>query len=169
MLLTDIKFPIFPIREYKKLYEESNMIKIDTYVKSWVLDNRNLSGTFTERRLHMDTKTRYPLTLSIFNISQLIKYNSKTRKYIDWQGNLINYKKTKVVKLKYFPIYKIKKGNSSIALFTKEIPFPIYITRRQWEELYKLDKIWLGLLDYNGGKLFYDFSYEDKGSTWRKI
>lgn len=169
MLITDIVFPIFPIREFKKLYEESNMLKIDTYVKSWVIDNRNLSGTFTERRLHMDQKTKYPLTLAIFNISQLIKYKSKTKKFIDFHGKLIVYRKSRQTKLKYYPVQRIKKGNSTVALFTKELPYPIYITRMQWEESYQFDKLWFGLLHYNGSGIFYNFAYEDKGSTWRKI
>lgn len=169
MLLTDINFPIFPIRGYTKLYEESNMLKIDTYVKSWIIDNRNLSGTFSKRRLQMDKKTKYPLTLVIFNISQLISYKSKTNKYIDWDGKLIKYKKRKVVKLKYYLIKGIKKGKSSIALFVENLPFPIYVTYTQLSNAYKFDKLYVGLLEYNGGKLFYNWSTKYKCESWRKI
>lgn len=151
------------------MYEESNMLKIDTYIKSWVIDNRNLQGTFAMRRLNMDKETRYPLTLAIFNITQLIKYNTTTNRYIDYHGKLIKYKKTKMAKLKYFRVNRIKKGKSAVALFVKNLDFPIYVSMSQWEDVYTFDKIWLGLLDYNGGKLFYDFAYKDKGESWRKI
>ena len=145
------------------------MLKIDTYIKSWVIDNRNLSGTFTRRRLLMNKETKYPLVLTIFNINQLISYKSQTNKYIDWDGKLIKYKKTKYVKLKYYLVKKVKTSNSKIALFVENIPFPIYITPTQWKNAYNFDKLYLGLLDYNGGKLFYNFAYKDEGSTWRKI
>lgn len=169
MLITDICFPIFPIRGYKKIYEESNMLKVDTYVKSWVIDNRNLQGNFTSRRLKMNQETKYPLTLAIFNISQLIKYKSNTNKYIDFYGKLINYKKSRRVKLKYYLVQKIKKGKSKVAIFVEDIPNPIYITPVQWDENYNFDKLWLGLLSYNGGFIFYSWSDEHRGETWRKI
>ena len=169
MLITDILFPIFPIRGYRRLYEESNMLKIDTYVKSWIIDNRSLQGNFSRRRLQMDKETKYPLTLAIFNITQLMNYKSKTKKFIDFQGKLINYKKTRMVKLKYYAVQRIKKGKSKVAIFVKDIPYPIYVTLTQWQEAYQFDKIWIGLLDYNNSSIFYSWSHEYKCETWRKI
>lgn len=169
MLLTDITFPIFPIRS-GKLYIKDGIDYINTGKSVWQVDNKNLMGkTLVGRRFGIPRKERYPLTLSIFNISQLLNYKKGTR-FIDSLGNIFKYKKTRMEKLEYHKILGKRQVEDNWALFTEAYAHPFYVTKGLFNRVYEYgENIYVGLLGYHGGHLVYDLSTTKHKTTRRKV
>lgn len=168
MNLIDINFPIFPIRSYYKMYNEEGIIYVETYIKTWILDNTNLPyNSLAKRRLRINKP--YPLTGVIFNITQLIKCKYKV--FIDNKGKIFNYKKTKRITLKYKILsnYKINYKTNEVACFTKDLPYPFYVSSTYFNKFKQFDNLYLGVLAYLGGHILYEITNEKKRDTWKKI
>ena len=170
MLLTEINYPIFPIRSYIKLYEKDKIQYIDTANKTWIIDNKNLAGeTLAARRFRIPKEERYPLILSIFNLMQLLRY-IKGRRFIDSLGNIFTYKKTRYESLKYYKVIGTLDMINNIAVYTEEYSTPFYVTKTDFNMIYEKDKdLFIGLLAYHGGHLFYELSRLKKDDTRRKV
>jgi len=166
MNLIDINYPIFPIRNHTKIYNEFGIIYIETYFKTWIIDNTNLPYNALAKRWFKIEKP-YPLTNVIYNITQLI--NCKFKIFIDNNGKIFNYIKTRNTRLIYKKLinYKANK-NGEVALFTKELPYPLYVSTTYFNK-YIHDDIYMGLLRYSGGYVLYEITNDKKRDTWKKI
>jgi len=170
MRLEDIKFPIFPIRSYNKIYEEHKIIHIETAVNYWIIDNKNLSGDdLASRRFKIKKEKRYPLTLSIFTIGQLLRYKSPTSYFIDSLGYMFKYSKSTRTKLSYYRVDKYVIREKAVLLFSNKLPYPIYIDHLYFKSVDDVDNLYVGLLDYRNGHLLYELTNVWKKETWRKI
>lgn len=170
MLLTDLVYPLFPIRS-GKLYIKDGIDYIDTGKSVWQVDNKNLQGkTLVDRRFGIPRKERYPLTLSIFNISQLLNYK-KGNRFIDSLGVIFKYRRTRYESLKYHKVIGKKEiDESTYALFIEERSNPIYVSKGLFDSVYEYkEPLYIGLLSYHGGFLLYELSKEKKKTTRRMV
>lgn len=170
MLLTDINYPIFPIRGNRRVYIENGIDMVDTVVKTWQIDNKNLVGnTLAERRFGIEREDRYPLTVTIFNISQLLNYK-KSNKFIDSLGHIFKYKKTRYEKLTYHKVIgKTDIGEGVYAVYVEEYASPFYVSYALFNKVFDYDTVYIGLLGYHGGQIVYELTTEKKENTRRKV
>ena len=157
--IQDIVFPVFVIHS-------DNTEEIDgiLWLDDQVLDDKNMEGeTLGIRRIQSPMKSIYPLKYMIEDEIGLMKHRGRT--FIDNEGKVINYEKTRSLKLKYHKIVKREKKGIATVLWLKDVPFP-YAEKSPPDP----DLTWAGLL-YNMGIPWkiYDFSSEKKKDTWRKI
>ena len=165
MLLTNIKFPIFIIGTYKRIWKEDNILYIEsTSDIIYKLDNSNLPyDTLGKRRLHIPKKERYRFTNTFFTIGQLIKSGKKL--FIDNTGKLIKYRKDRRVNLIYREIKKTKfVEGKGVLCYIKNISVPILISNYIYN-----DEKFIGLLSIDDGYLLYELSDYRKPDTWRKV
>lgn len=166
--LTDIDYPIFPIRTHRKIWTKDNITYVETDIKVWELDNKNLNGkTLAHRRLKI--KNPYPLRPAIFTFAQLIRHLSKTKLYIDVYGKVFKYIKTKRCKLEYKRVINYETNNGLVAFRVEGVNHIILADNYTIEKLHNNNELWLGLLWYNNSWVFYETSVEAKKSTWRKV
>lgn len=169
MKLHDIKYPIYPIRACNKVYEKNGIIYVETHLKTWIADNKNLAGeNLAKRRLKF--KDPYPLNTCIFNLAQMIRYKSFTNMYLDREGKLFKYQKRNRAKLEYKKILSYTQKGDLVAFIVKDINTPIYagiMTLEQYKQS-ENEELYLGLLWINNSWIFYDTSYKPKKETWRK-
>lgn len=171
MLLTEINYPIFPIRSHNKLYVKDGIDCIDTALNKWQIDNKNLVGeTLAARRFGIPREIRYPLTFTLFNLTQLLNYK-KGHMFIDNLGNIFSYKKTRMEKLEYHKVIgKSYADEGNCALHVEAYSMPFYVTKGLFNRIYGYgEEIYVGLLGYHGGHLVYDLSTEKKDTTRRKV
>lgn len=97
-----IHFPLYPLRGYELLFEDSGYKVIQTPKTRWVLDSLNLSGDYLSRRtkmLGMELPYRlYPLRNGVNSIAELIQNKKAIKTYIDRNGKLIKWTPTKMHK-----------------------------------------------------------------------
>lgn len=120
-------FPLYGVRSYVDVYDEGMYRIIETYRGKWTLDHKyETDNNYWQRRLQllqdrMKPYPLYPLKKKFNNLSQMLKY--KTDRYIDSNGKLHKYKKSKFYKLKCVKIdatWKTSKGYSAIK--SREVP-----------------------------------------------
>ena len=89
----------------------------------------------------------------------------KRKTFIDNEGRVFSYEKTKTVKIHYHKITKREKKGVATVLWLKDCPFPFAEKSPPSEEL-----TWAGVMYLEGfpWKIF-NFAEERKKSTWRKI
>lgn len=163
--LHDIQFPLYSItKTYTKIWDEYNVKYISTNNGTYVLDNKNLPGdTVGKRRLHIENSKTYKHRLTITSITQLLKTNYDT--FMDTNGNIFKYKKTKFVPLKYYKVNNITKteNNGCIVEF-KNINYSIKINCRT---AYSIQ--YIGLLHTDMGLIPYEYTDIKKSDSRRKI
>ena len=165
-LLKDIKFPVYPIRSYDKLWEENNILYIDTGCRVRIIDNKNFSGSFGNRRAQVDPKELYRLQ-SLPTIKSLIKYKSINNIFIDSTGELFKYTKTKMVPLVYKKIIKREKVEGlGYLIWVSDIDNPFHIPAVYYDPFVEYARI---LLTGNFGPMLYDFTTKSDKDTRRKI
>lgn len=164
--ITDIQFPVYGItNNYKKIWEEDKVLYIETNTGVYVLDNKNLVGSSVGKRRLLLTfnSNKYIPRVTITNISQLVNCNHKV--FMDNNGSIFLYKKTKTVPLKYYSVKKIVRSEDGDCIVTfNNIDYPVRLTCR---EAYRLNCI--GLLHTDIGYIIYEYSDTGKWNTWRKI
>lgn len=165
MLSKNIKFPIFVIGTYAKLWSENNVL----FLKSesgiiYKVDNKNLPyKKLSQRRFKIPKKERYNFIATFFNYAQLIKSGKKL--FIDSEGKLFKYKKDRRVSLVYKEIIKRKNvEGKGFLLYVKGLTTPFTVSAL----IYNFEK-YIGLLVIDDGYLIYEFSNEKKPNTWRKV
>ena len=133
-------------------------------VDNILVDDRNMPGdTLGVRRMQTPIPDKLPLKKAVETPLGLIKSGKKH--FIDNEGKLFTYEKTRMCKLKYYKIKKIvNKHNASLLwVYTVKTPFTI---PRPPEPSFK----WVGILEYRGSPwMLYEYSYERKKDTRRKI
>ncbi len=157
--IKDLVFPLFVIHT-----DNTEVIDGILWIDDQVLDDLNMSGeTLGARRLQSPMKSIYPLKYMIEDEIGLMKHRGNT--FIDNVGNVINYEKTRSLKLKYHKITKREKKGIATVLWLKDVPFPFAEKSPPDIEI-----TWAGVL-YDSGIPWkiYEFSDEKKKDTWRKI
>jgi hypothetical protein len=129
------------------------------------VDNKNLVGSYMQRRRNIKTGNVYPLYSPIVNHRQLVLDKNPTKTYIDMNGYIFKYVKSRFVPLKYYYICHKEFYNNSIiysltGLFCK---FIVKSTESSIEAKY------LGLLSIDGGYMIYDLAKNRKKNTRVKI
>ena len=157
--INDLIFPLFVIHT-------DNIEELDgiLWIDDQVLDDKNMPGdTLGLRRIQSPMKSIYPLKYMIEDEIGLMKHRGST--FIDNEGKVINYEKTKSLTLKYHKITKREKKGVATVLWLKDVPFPFAEKSPPDIEI-----TWAGVL-YDRGIPWkiYDFSDKKKKDTWRKI
>jgi len=169
--LTDINYPIFPIRGHYRVFSEHKIDFVETHLRTWILDNKNLPGpTLAARRFKIQDP--YPLKPAIFNLAQLLKYTEtpSTGIYIDTLGKIFKYKKTKRHKLVYKKVLKHWVEGTNVVFELKDISSYIHVDVGVLNKYKGFDEqFYLGVIYYHGGWIFYDTSEHKKKDTWKKI
>jgi len=123
------------------------------FLDNKVLDDRNMPGkTLGVRRIQSPQKNHFPLKIMLTNFVQVIKYGQGN--YIDSNGRIFFYEKSKFLPLIYNRINRVEKKTTASLLWVKDINFPFTIPQPP-EEL----TTYAGVLYYkNLPWLLYDYS-----------
>lgn len=113
------KLPLWAIRDYESIFEESGFKIIQTHKTRYVLDIPYLEGNYWDRRLKsldmLLPYKLYPLKKRFEFIEQIITH--KNRKFIDSEGNLLIYKPTRFIELKTDPIIAYWEARNGDTMF----------------------------------------------------
>jgi len=160
----DITFPIFKLPDFRRIWEDTNVLYIETESGVYILDNKNLDGdTLGKRRIRISSEYKCRLQKAYYTISQMIKSNKKH--FIDSTGRPFNYKKTTRVPLKYYKVTEVSTAkDGECILHVPKINFMYKINCRM---AYTIE--YIGILLTPLGNLIYEFSDCKKPDTYRKI
>lgn len=126
--LQSLSYPIYKLPDAPNvddgvIYYYSEIEKEDVIMsKLLIVDDINAKGdTLAKRRLQLMTENvpLYRLRHAIFFLGDLIKIATPSTSFIDSNGKLFNYKKTTMVKLKFYRIdniFPIRTGGAIVAL-----------------------------------------------------
>lgn len=162
--LFDIEFPIYSItKTYKRIWEDMNVLYIETPYRIYILDNKNIEGdTVGKRRIKLNNSELYRPRKVYYNIEQFL--HSKDNIYMDSLGRVFRYKKTKSVPLKYHKIKDINRLDTGECILTLDIIFPQKVNCRI---AYSIQ--YVGVLHTSYGYILYSFEEDYKKDTRRKI
>lgn len=169
LLLKEIKFPVYRIRENLGIREESKITFVTNCSnEEKIIDNKNLVGdTLGLRRLRISKEYIYPLDKAIPNLQILLKYANHT--FIDTYGKVFTYKKgSKFYKLTYEKIIRVVEyhdGEGSALVYAQGINYPFTVSYYP----FVLYDAYIGLIHYKGGYIYYEVSKEKKKDTRIKI
>lgn len=131
--MLDFKLPVYALRAFVSIEQEGDYSVITTRYNKYVLDNRKLPGTFSQRRFILFEKRKelpyklYPIRGRISMLSQLV--GSKRSQFIDSDGNLINWKKTTfydVVTSKV--LHSARIYNGKYQCYVAKVPYPFVLS-----------------------------------------
>jgi len=175
MKLSEISFPVYPLRRHRRIFEGSKgVVFIETDLgEIAILDDTSLEGTFNQRRLRLSLQLKtkdfrlYPLPKSYSTLGTMLRNRVKdnAKKYIDSTGKVFEYKPSKFYRLKYLKIiekYVVKGKCAIILLDTINTPFKI-------SSLPPDKFMWAGVLISDLGYILYDFSTDKLPDTVRKL
>ena len=166
MHLFDIKFPIFSItKSHKRIWEEMNVLYVETLSGTYVLDNKNIDeDTLGKRRVRMQSKDKYIPRKVYYTLAQMIR--SKDKYFIDNTGRAFKYEKRDFVPLKYHRVLDVRRDeNSGECIVELEgINFPQLLSCKLAHSI-----SYVGVLHTKYGYILYSFEEEYKGDTKRKI
>jgi len=158
MRLVDAEFPVF-ILSANEIEERDGIVFAD----GLCLDDKNVKGdTLGLRRLHSSYPDMYQLTKAIHDIPTLLKTSS--RKFIDSEGHIFNYEKTRFVPLIYHEIMSIVHKEIATIVWLKDVNSPFTIPRPPDPRMK-----WAGVLYNRTPWLIYEFSEAKKKDTKRKV
>ena len=157
----DIHWPIWSIRHHEII--SGGLITDDKGTRR--LDLEDKKDPFTQRRLiakEMKDYKLYPLKKAIWNFKDLIL--SGSNKFIDYEGRLFNYKKTKFYPLIYRKVIWRKYTSNSTIFGLEDINSPFEIKGKL-----NLRAIYAGVLKVGRGYLLYEMTNEKLKDTRRKL
>ena len=162
---TEIRFPVYPLRSYRKKYTIDKVTYIESNFGIFVLDNKNLSGKTLAERRSISSSLLYPLNKSYYTIEELML--AKHKEYIDSYGTVFKYKRTNFVTVYCHKVTGIDQLSSGGYLIKTETLKPI---RYEGLDLYQAnDDIPYVLVFESNGYIIYGFSYEFMEPTRIKI
>ncbi|MEK9894887.1 MAG: hypothetical protein VW518_00490 [Burkholderiaceae bacterium] len=152
-----VKFPAYGISTYD-FYEQDNII----FINEGVVDDLNQPGdTIGKRRLQTPHKL-YRLNYIVYNFIELMK--ADRRLFIDTNGVIFEYIRTKWVRVPSFKIWKKQSRNTYSVIHLKGITniykVPRYPYAEEWAQVI--------MLDGNPWRL-YSLSEEELDTLKRKI
>ena len=161
-----MNFPLYAIRTYNRIYWDGMYKIVETHAARWVLDHKyKTDKNYWERRIQLvDDPMRpyklYPLNKKITNISQML--NLKFNKYIDGQGKLHKYTKSKFYKLKYAKIEaKWETSTGHTAIKSREVPTTYIIEDEYYTHF--------GYIEIGRRFVLYELCYEEKPARRIKV
>ena len=160
MRLSDVVFPVFILPKDAEIDTQDGIV----FANGQMLDDLNVKGdTVGIRRLRSPFPTKFRLNKAAHDIPSFLK--SSAKKFIDSEGTVFNYTKTRMVDLKYFRIKKISHKETHSNLWVEDINFPFSIARPPAPEMR-----FAGILHDKGYPwLLYEYSEFWKKDTKRKI
>jgi hypothetical protein len=160
MVIADLTFPLFILPQDTDIEEIDGILFAD----GKCLDDKNTAGsTLGKRRLRTPYPNIYPLNKAVHDIPSLLK--SSAKRFINEQGQVFNYEKSRMVPLKYHFIKKIRTKETASLVWIEDINFPFEVPRPPDASmtcagiLYERSHPWL----------LYEFSEQMKKDTKRKI
>jgi len=93
--LSEVRFPVYNIRNVESIFEEDKILYAETLYNTYVIDNRNLAGnTMGKRRLRVQDPL-YTFGESADNLLELVTGKWATKVFVDANGmRFKNYKTT---------------------------------------------------------------------------
>jgi|TARA_Y100001938_G_C8033444_1_gene401979 hypothetical protein len=160
MVLADLTFPLYVLPQEADIEEIDGILFAD----GKCLDDKNTEGeTLGLRRLRTPYPNVYPLKKAVHDIPSLLKSSSK--RFINSEGEVFSYEKTRMVPLRYHLIYKVQNRDIVSLVWIEDINFPFEVPRPP-SPLMR----WAGILyEKNYPWLLYEFSEEWKKDSKRKI
>ena len=164
MHLSDLQFPIYAIaKNYKRIWEDLNVLYIETDSGTYVLDNRNMEGdSLGARRLRLKGSDMFIPRKVYYNVSQLV--HSSYKDFIDNSGKVFKWKMSTNVPLKYHKVRKLVETDNGCIIHLKDIEFPQLVNCR----IAHVVK-YVGVLHTNDGYIVYEYCEAQKKDTYRKI
>ena len=165
MHLLDINFPIFSLtKSHKRVWEDMNVLYIETPSGVYIVDNKNIDGdTIGKRRAKMNADNKYIPRKVYYNISQLL--HSKDKHFVDNFGTPFKYEKTEFVPLKFHKVIDTKRlEDGDCVVYLEDIYFPQKLNCRLAHSIQ-----YVGVLHTKMGYILYKFSEEKEADTRRKI
>lgn len=170
MDLTTVSYPVYKLKKdmpsvigglsfYYSEYGEKQKVQI--------IDDKNLAGeTLGKRRtqLYAEGASLFPLKLSFWFLSDLIKASCPKQYWVDSNGKIFKYTKTKMVPLVFRRITNIIPDISCTLVEVEGLP-------GRYMSLLPpvLEQQYAGLLKLNGGYILYGFFDQKYPDTKRKI
>lgn len=162
----DIQFPIYPIRQHFKIWEDSGITYINTFKNEYIIDNKNLSGNFVQRRRGIKQKPLYPLYNPLLTHRDLIlDRHHKTKMYVDSSGKVFKYTREKFYPIKYHWIQDRAFVDNWMFLQLQTIT-PIIQVPLTSENV---DHDYIGLIELDHGYIYYETSKFRKKNSRIKI
>ena len=161
----EINYPIYKIRQYRKIIEEDNILKISTFKDDYIIDNKNLPGNFLERRLKIKLRNKlYPLYDPLLTHRDLVlARNHKT--FIDSNGVIFTYNREKFYPIKtYWIEEKNYEGNKVIIK-----PKNVFCYFELLYNDYNIAANYIRLINYQHGYIFYDVQINEPKNSKIKI
>lgn len=163
MNLQDIQFPVFQLGEHDRIETISNITYVYRADQQLILDNKNLHGdTLGKRRLRILDKDKiFKLSKRYNSIIELIKFKGGKNKFVDNNGKVFKYTKTKRSKVIYKKIIAQKNiPNIGIRIrLINDLDFIISPTYGYVVGQYA------GLLIFNADYLLFEITREYKDDT----
>jgi hypothetical protein len=164
--LNSIRFPIYRIRKHSKMWNDNNVIHIDTFKGSYILDNRNLPGNFLNRRRSLKGKEAYPLYKPIMTHRQLIlDKKHESGHYVDSTGGMFTYNRSRFVPLTYRDILNKEYVDNEIIITAKDLPCKFIVPNTHRNVMGK----YLGVLELDGGYMLYNLLKDKRKNSRVKI
>lgn len=156
----DPRYPVFVLPNSNWSLQDGLLFLDDV-----VLDDKNMPGeTLGIRRLQTPFKEIVPLKYSIPDPVGLIKHSSYTP-YIDFNGKIFLYEKTKWARLQYFKIKKVDKQITHCLLWIARYNSPFVIPRPP-----PPGYNWAGVITINNFPwMLFDYSKERRKTSRKKI
>ena len=160
MVIADLTFPLFILPEDADIEEIDGILFAD----GKCLDDKNsLGSTLGRRRLQTSYPNIFPLQKAVHDIPALLK--SSAKRFINEQGQVFSYEKSRMVPLKYHLIKKVQTKNHASLVWIEDINFPFEVPRPPEGGM-----TWAGILYENTHPwLLYEFAEQQKKDTKRKI
>lgn len=131
-ILSDIKYPIYPIRVGAKLIEDGPILRAITAKADYIIDNKLIDArSLDRRRLIMRGRGLpvYPLFPSIQNFQEFLEYRTKasnSKIFIDLRGHVFKYTPTTFYKYSYHEIERVYHDPQGCLIKPKNINKLIY-------------------------------------------
>ena len=131
--MLNFKLPVYSLRAFESIDNEGNYSVITTRYNKYVLDDRTLPGTFSQRRLILFENRKdlpyklYPIRGRITMLSQMV--GSKKSQFIDSDGNLINWKKTTFYSIVTAKVLRSARlYNGKYQCYVQKVPYPFVLS-----------------------------------------
>lgn len=154
--LSDIRFPVYPVPADRIIRRGTTSIAFYRQNDAeFILDDKGVPGTnLGQRRLylkHIQGERLMRIRKHLKSFPEMIK--SKYRFFIDYNGKVLHYTRTKVLPLRYYKILDFKRfDNGEVLLSVKGLHCKI-------STIYEPNYSHVGLLHIGvGGYIFYDYS-----------
>ena len=162
LTLTDITYPVSPIRQYRKMWEEDKVLYITTYYDEYVIDDKNIEKpSLAERRLIMMGRgdNLYPLVACI---RHLVDFQmSKYKKFIDITGQVFVYKKSMYCIIKYYAVKRCRE--------IEHRGYWITLVNSSFEFLSNRESAYVGLISVGSHTMVYELSDTYKDPYRKKV